>query len=85
MLSAFIFLRFLCVSITEAENANVTNSKITVDGNSGISGVGDGEGDEVTVGVVIGVGVGVLPTLKVAVAVATVAPLEASIAAALVS
>lgn len=52
------------------------------DGNSGTVGVGDGEGDEVTVGVAVGVGVGVLPTLKVARAVATVTPFEASTATA---
>jgi len=63
----------------------MTNSKIAVDGNSGISGVGDVEGGEVTVGVTVGVGVGVLPTLKVAVAVASVVPLVGSIASAEIS
>ncbi len=51
---------------------------IMADGNSGILGVVDGEDDEVTVGVEVGVGV--LPTLKVALAVANVAPLLASTA-----
>ena len=57
---------------------------IMADGNSGVSGVGelDERGVGVAVGVDDGVGVGVLPTLKVATAVAAVAPVEAVIAAA---